>query len=126
MLEGMKTKLRHVVNPATGESWDALTFWCPGCERVDDDGSRHAGLHMLPVNGPGALSDRASWSWDGNLDAPTLEPSILTRRHQHGEAFVCHSFLRGGVFEFLGDCTHPLAGQHVPLPDLPDWAAAEE
>jgi hypothetical protein len=34
---------------------------------------------------------------------------------------VCHSFLTDGVFHFLGDCTHPYAGQQVPLPELPDW-----
>src|SRR5436309_254590 len=28
---------------------------------------------------------------------------------------VCHSFVRDGLIEFLGDCTHPLAGRTVPL-----------
>jgi hypothetical protein len=25
--------------------------------------------------------------------------------------------------EFLGDCTHSLAGQTVPLPEMPEWFA---
>lgn len=31
---------------------------------------------------------------------------------------VCHSFVRDGQIEFLGDCTHSLAGQTVPLPSV--------
>jgi hypothetical protein len=93
------------------------------------DDENHSGLHMLTVRGH---SPGPRWDWDGNLEAPTLSPSILTRsdhkrRRVDGELvdagpFVCHSFLRAGVFEFLGDCTHPLANQHVPIPDLPEWA----
>ena len=33
----------------------------------------------------------------------------------------CHSFLRAGVWDFLGDCAHHLAGQQVPMVDLPEW-----
>lgn len=32
----------------------------------------------------------------------------------------CHTFIRAGKIEFLGDCTHALAGQTVALPDWPD------
>lgn len=31
---------------------------------------------------------------------------------------VCHSFIKDGKIQFLGDCTHALANQTV---DLPDW-----
>ena len=35
----------------------------------------------------------------------------------------CHSFLRDGVWEFLPDSAHRLAGQHHPMVPLPDaWA----
>ena len=33
-------------------------------------------------------------------------------------AFVCHSFVTDGRIQFLGDCTHDLAGHTVELPDL--------
>lgn len=80
----------------------SMWFFCRGC----DD------LHRIAVAGPRA------WTFDGNYEAPTVTPSILctgapTRR--------CHSFLRAGRLEFLGDCSHALAGQTVPLPDLPEW-----
>ena len=109
--------------------YEALMIWCPGCERPDEDGEPIGGLHMLPVSGhpPGPR-----WDFDGNLAAPTLSPSILTRSEHRRERvdgelrdvglFVCHSFLRAGVWEFLGDCTHALAGRRVPMTPLPAWA----
>lgn len=115
-----------------GRTYQALKFWCPGCEtHLDEDGAPHGGAHMLPISGDTA--DRPVWAFDGDEDAPTLSPSILTRRDYvtrivDGEVtelrpFVCHSFIRGGRIEFLSDCTHPLAGQTVPLPEMPGWFA---
>lgn len=76
-------------------------FWCPGCCRAH--GSR--------------------WSWNGDPERPTFEPSILVQWHQwDGDRridWVCHSFVREAQIQFLGDCTHPLAGQTVPLPPFP-------
>lgn len=97
--------------------YEALMFWCPGCEHIDSDGERAGGLHMLAVN---STVKTPSWEWDGNLEAPSLTPSIKT---ENGDPeFVCHSYLKVGVFQFLDDCTHQYRGQHVPLPPLPDWA----
>lgn len=108
----MKSQLRTTDDH--GVIYNTLAFCCPGC--IESDGN--SGLHILPVNTEGKKSP--SWDWDGNLEAPTLTPSILTRTGKDRER-VCHSFLRAGVFEFLGDCTHSLAGQNVPMPDLPEW-----
>ncbi len=105
----MKSMLHSVDDH--GVIYQSLAFVCPGC--VEDCGG--TGLHMLPVN---TSEHSPSWEFDGNLEAPTLSPSILTRS---GGDKVCHSFLRSGVLEFLADCTHSLAGTQVPLPDLPDW-----
>lgn len=33
----------------------------------------------------------------------------------------CHSFLRAGRWQFLGDSAHALAGQTVDMVPLPDW-----
>lgn len=33
----------------------------------------------------------------------------------------CHSFLRAGLWAFLGDSAHELAGQTVEMIPLPDW-----
>lgn len=107
----MNSSLRNIDDH--GNHYTALMFVCPGCEQLG-----MSGLHMLAVNSP---QHPPSWDFNGNLDMPTLSPSILTR-YRIGEVdHVCHSFLQNGMFQFLGDCTHPLAGQHVPMPPLPTW-----
>ena len=104
-------------------SYDQLWFVCPGCK---SHGESNSGLHALPVNGAEqGATKRPFWGFDGNLEKPTLSPSILSRMEYAGKPFVCHSFLRNGVFEFLSDCTHKYAGQQVPMEPLPDWFMKE-
>ena len=107
----MKTILRTVNN--RGVTYDALMFSCPGCVAGGPEG--YDGIHMLPVN---TENTSPSWQWNGDLEAPTLSPSILSSGYVR-----CHSFLRDGVFQFLNDSTHPLSGKSVPISDLPDWAS---
>lgn len=81
-----------------------LLFFCDPCDTH----------HMIRVGEPG------SWQWDGNLDAPTISPSILVNQGSANPTVpVCHSFVRGGHIEYLSDCTHALAGRTVPLSELP-------
>lgn len=107
----MKAMIRNVDDH--GVKYDALAFVCPAC---GDD------LHMLAVN---TDQKSPSWTWDDNLDAPTLSPSILTRWGNEPNVHVCHSFLKAGVFEYLSDCTHAFAGQNVPMGELPEWFTTE-
>lgn len=126
----MKASLRHVDDH--GHHYEALMFVCPGCATpyTFPDGTEHtpSGVHMLPVSGD--ANGRPVWTWDGNLEAPTLSPSIATKIHPYDEQSrplgFCHSYLRGGVFEFLTDSTHKYSGQHVPMPDLPRWAEDDD
>jgi hypothetical protein len=123
----MKTRTRTV--RLDNVTYTALMFVCPGCVAGGPDG--YDGIHLLPVNAPANLG-KPSWDWDGNEEAPTLSPSILTngtrgepsRLDEEGKPVFprCHSYLRAGVFEFLSDCEHPLVGQKVPMVDLPEWA----
>ncbi|QHG70144.1 DUF6527 family protein [Ensifer adhaerens] len=107
-----------------------LMFWCPGCD----------GAHQVTIGeGPGPR-----WGYNGNPDAPTFTPSVLVRsghyvpgqegkscwctyNADHSEdpapfkCSVCHSFVTDGRIQFLGDCTHELAGQTV---EIPDWEEA--
>lgn len=94
-----------------------LTFYCPGCQAE----------HLIFVDLPGA------WTWNRNLDKPSVSPSILVRavvplndseieRVMNGEHVepvltVCHSFIEDGKIRFLNDCTHDLAGQIVDIPE---------
>jgi len=109
----MKSMIRNINDH--GVRYQALAFICPGCE-LDGLGTS---LHMLPVN---TELTKPAWTWDGNLELPTISPSILTKYKKLDEVeFICHSFLNAGLFDFLGDCTHSLVGQKVPIPDLPTW-----
>jgi hypothetical protein len=99
-----------------------LLFWCPGCD----------GAHGVAIgDGPGPR-----WGFNGDHDRPTFTPSILVTgvqpitdderarllsgEHVPPRPFVCHSFVTDGQIQFLGDCTHGLAGQTVPLPAFDD------
>lgn len=65
---------------------------------------------------------------DNYKDLPESEwvrghPTPHTRDPAWGD---CHSFLQEGVWQFLGDCAHSMAGQQVPMVPLPDWLAGKE
>lgn len=106
--------------------YEAIVLWCPGCqyERADEPGKFAGGLHMLPVADVTTGEPRATWGWNRDLVNVTLEPSILTHMDR-GEKFVCHSFLRNGQWQFLGDCTHALANQTVAMLPLSDWVVGD-
>jgi hypothetical protein len=62
------------------------------------------------------------WTFNGNLEKPTFTPSILVTMPIEGEKpKICHSFVTDGRIQFLGDCTHALAGKTVDLPLKSDW-----
>jgi len=65
------------------------------------------GYQILPVRGD--VSPK--WNWDGNVDEPTITPSIRTKAHD----FVCHSYITKGKVQFLADCTHEYAGKTMNL-----------
>lgn len=99
-------------------------FMCPGCKQA----------HSV-----------VGWQFNGNVDAPTFQPSVLVRsghyvpghedqtkcwcayKAEHPEdtdpfdCYLCHSFATDGQIQFLTDSTHKLAGQTVPLAE---WADA--
>lgn len=108
------TKMRRV-GSADGYTAGGLAHWCPACNS----------MHAFAIDGKN--SSGAQWTWDGNVEAPSFSPSmniiINPKGHKHHNpncsTDVCHYFLKGGVIEYLGDCTHALRGQKVPLPELP-------
>jgi len=106
-------------------------FWCPGCQEAH-------GVWTTRRNTCNAI-----WSFDGNMEKPTFNPSLLLRYTKtptvdpvtqdwtrgpdgkyltkpDGKLFgaidvVCHSFIRAGQIQFLPDCTHALSGKTVPM-----------
>lgn len=59
-----------------------------------------------------------SWLWNGDVYAPTLTPSVLSRMGHVDKETICHAWVREGRVEFLGDSTHEFAGQTLDLLDL--------
>lgn len=90
--------------------------WCPGCKAV----------HTFAVDTP--QMNGARWAFDGNVDKPTFNPSMLITINAPGHpnyqpgamSSTCHYFLHEGMIQFLGDCTHELKGQTVPMVDFPE------
>ena len=53
------------------------------------------------------------------MDSPTFTPSIFVNRGEvNPTAPACHSFVTDGKIQFLGDCSHSMAGTTV---EIPDW-----
>lgn len=92
-------------------------YWCPGC----DSG------HEIAVSQPNHSG--AKWTFNGDMERPTFSPSLhlkintpdMGKYYQPDvESTVCHCFVRDGMIQFLGDCTHALRGQTVPMPNIPE------
>lgn len=81
------------------------TLWCAGCDEP----------HVVYTNYAG----KPQWKFNGNLDKPSFTPSLLVYAIPANDRYAghprCHSFITNGRMQFLGDCTHRLAGQTVPL-----------
>lgn len=109
------------VSPFLRRGTDFYSHWCPGCLEP----------HNIPV---------PRWAFDGNVNSPTFTPSVNITGKQHivddrgrwtGEfkkdaagnpvPYCCHYVLTAGQLQFIGDCTHELRGQTVPLPPLPPF-----
>lgn len=98
-------KILHTVRqPETPNVEDPVPdflFWCPGCK------FGHA-VWTTKKNRVGA-----QWSFNGNMEKPSFDPSILglkTVNHPR-----CHLFVRNGMLEFCGDCEHEFAGKTIPM-----------
>lgn len=84
----------------TNEGLYGLCIKCLGC----DD------FHVLQHNGKGR-----GWAWNGSLELPTFSPSL---RVDYEGTILCHSFIKDGRIQYLGDCTHALKGQTIDLPEI--------
>jgi Family of unknown function (DUF6527) len=107
-------KLSSKLRKWAHEDQEGLVYWCQGCESH----------HQIRTKGPTA------WGWNGDVEKPTFTPSVLVTYKAVPDAEEefkewrterrCHTFITDGMVQFLGDCTHALAGQTLPLPDLPE------
>lgn len=114
-----------------------VKYHCPGCAAAMGDGM--SGGTILPVRWlpPGEtvespyVANSPHWDFNGDFENPVFGPSVLSTWPEYqGEELppighVCHSWIGingapPGHAIFLGDCTHSLKGQVVPLPELED------
>lgn len=79
-----------------------------GYFKMKDPGSSHHGVLLIPEGG--------GWDFNGDKELPTFTPSVKeTWNDPEGKQHVNHFFVTDGAVQFLGDCTHSLAGQTLPL-----------
>ena len=76
-------------------------FWCEGCD----------GYHGVWTEHPNPVTG-AKWSFNEDEVKPTFRPSLMI---QEEEGRMCHSFVTDGKIEYLSDCTHSYAGEHLEL-----------
>lgn len=81
-------------------------FYCPGCKGYHSVWTADEG-HQHPI-----------WGFNGDVEKPTITPSIRVEYPTPEKLNICHSFIKEGMIQFLGDCTHNLAGQTVELPEF--------
>ena len=107
-----------------------LRIWLPG----------PVGLLTLPVQIKGTRAGTGNWTWNGDVEKPTLRPSVLTQsghfapqfdpenhscwckfNAEHpGEApafhcYRCHCWVTDGKAQFIDDTTHEFRGKTVEL-----------
>ena len=91
------TKIRKVQR--SENTWQ-YHFICPGC------------------NCEHAFDDR--WQFNQDFERPTISPSFLQQgfigfKNEVPMYGTCHSFVKDGKIQFLGDCTHDLKNQIIEL-----------
>ena len=96
-------------------------FHCPGCNDTHLFWVKN--LRNAPVwkaAGDGREQGPV-WDFNGDVERPTVRPSILVTTRFPDHTKICHSFITDGKIQFLGDCTHELRGQTVELPEVPPF-----
>lgn len=108
--------LGYVEPPAEewGESW---WFWCPGCDEATGGHGYHSYTTKLAKGDP---PQRPVWTFNGNRERPSFQASMLVRgSDKDGKELRCHLFVTNGKIQYLGDCTHALAGKIIDMVEMP-------
>lgn len=92
-----------------------LIFFCPACQMS----------HSIYVEGDNSKGPQ--WTFNGDVNKPTFSPSVKVSWSEPSDVEcefddrtkdinkVCHFFVRNGMIEFCGDCTHDLKNKSVPM-----------
>lgn len=102
--------MAKIINVESNGKQHGYAFQCPGCDT----------WHVFQTSEFHQEGTSTFWDFNKDMEKPTISPSFLTWWDE-GEKrvpFRCHSFIKDGMIQFLGDCTHKLTNQTVPLPDI--------
>lgn len=110
--------------------------------------SQNGSYHMLRVITRGDRDEASKkfkcpvWTWNGNVDKPTLRPSVISRSGHYDLAFkpgdpcwceynktqpedkshfccyICHTWITNGQANYLPDTTHEASGKVLDLLDI--------
>ena len=95
--------------PKLRKTGDRVAYFCPPCDTI----------HQVRVEGNHAQGP--VWGFNGDMDKPTFTPSVrVTWPAGKVSEKCCHHYVTDGRIQYLGDCTHAMAGQTIDLPELPD------
>lgn len=89
------------VSPVLRRASNGYLHWCPACLE----------MHILPDHG---------WTFDGNLERPTFQPSFKHESGLEGARWICHYVLTSGILNYCTDCSHGMAGRSVPMELVPE------
>lgn len=88
-------------------------FKCPGCR------FNHHFITEWDIEKASLPPDRRlTWNFNGSVEMPTFEPSLVNRYTSFGKNGICHLFVTLGRIAYLPDCTHALAGKNVEMEDI--------
>lgn len=96
-----KLKIHTVSLPEGGRR---VYFHCLGCGYD----------HPFKIDTP--QENGAMWTWNGDFNKPTFDPSLLCNKDT--PEMRCHLHVIEGQIRYATDCFHELAGTTVELPDV--------
>lgn len=117
----MKRKIHKII---VGNS-SGYAFWCNGCNTAHVVTEKWSVDEKTMTISPSILVHE-NWKMPDNWDyatAPKDESGNLLKQ-ENGKLFDaiktprCHSFVRNGKIQYLGDCTHLMANKTVEIPEF--------
>lgn len=76
------------------------------------------GTTQVPVITKGTRNGTNAWTWNGDLEKPTLRPSLRTSYHNSKEMTEIHYWLNDGIADCLSDCKDGNAGKKISLLEI--------
>ena len=73
---------------------------------------------VLPVITKGSRDKANAWTWNGDLEKPTLKPSVRINYHNGEKMTEIHYWLNNGIVNCLDDCKDGNARKKLKLIDI--------